>query len=64
MMVCMIPFQVNNPELGTREVMHFHYTAWPDHGVPTHPTSMLSFIRHAMSYEPTPPKGPIVVHCS
>jgi protein tyrosine phosphatase len=28
-----------------REVKHFQYTAWPDHGVPDHPTTFLMFVR-------------------
>ena len=33
--------------LGTeeeREVLHFHYTTWPDFGVPTCPDTFLQFL--------------------
>eukprot|EP00794_Sanderia_malayensis_P003700 gene3700-4220_t len=43
-------------------VQHFHFTAWPDHGVPV-ASSLLTFLRRVN--EKTPPKpGPILVHCS
>jgi len=45
-------------------VMHFHFTAWPDHGVPTQPTSLLSFRRKFHSYDTGTVSGPVVVHCS
>ncbi|KAF3831909.1 hypothetical protein GH733_000721, partial [Mirounga leonina] len=41
----------------------FHFTGWPDHGVPYHATGLLSFIRRVKFSNP-PSAGPIVVHCS
>ncbi|KAJ8377526.1 hypothetical protein AAFF_G00256220 [Aldrovandia affinis] len=46
-----------------REVKQFHFTGWPDHGVPYHSTGLLSFIRRVKMSNP-PSAGPIVVHCS
>jgi len=46
-----------------REVRHFQFTAWPDHAVPEHATSVLSFIKRVKS-NCTTEMGPIVVHCS
>uniref|UniRef100_A0A3P8V0T6 Receptor-type tyrosine-protein phosphatase kappa n=1 Tax=Cynoglossus semilaevis TaxID=244447 RepID=A0A3P8V0T6_CYNSE len=46
-----------------REVKQFHFTGWPDHGVPYHATGLLSFIRRVKNSNP-PSAGPIVVHCS
>uniref|UniRef100_A0A8D1ZBK0 protein-tyrosine-phosphatase n=1 Tax=Sus scrofa TaxID=9823 RepID=A0A8D1ZBK0_PIG len=46
-----------------REVKQFHFTGWPDHGVPYHATGLLSFIRRVKFSNP-PSAGPIVVHCS
>ena len=43
----------------------FHFTAWPDFGVPQDPSSMLKFVRgvrHHMSRSDI--IGPVVVHCS
>lgn len=58
-------YKINNPELGKREVRQFHYMSWPDHGVPSHPASILSFVRHVMGYmNNRRQEGPTVVHCS
>nr|XP_054607579.1 protein tyrosine phosphatase receptor type Db isoform X19 [Nothobranchius furzeri] len=46
-----------------REVRHFQFTAWPDHGVPEHPTPFLAFLRRVKSCNP-PDAGPMIVHCS
>jgi len=46
-----------------REIKQFHYTSWPDHGVPCHPLPVLSFIRKSASANPVD-GGPIIAHCS
>ncbi|XP_028829929.1 receptor-type tyrosine-protein phosphatase delta isoform X22 [Denticeps clupeoides] len=46
-----------------REVRQFQFTAWPDHGVPEHPTPFLSFLRRVKACNP-PDAGPMIVHCS
>ena len=45
-----------------RIVTQYHFTVWPDHGVPEYPTSVLHFVRKVMSSNPDN-SGPIVVHC-
>ena len=45
------------------EVQQFHFTVWPDHGVPKYATSMLSFhkslhIHHKQKFD-----TPLLVHC-
>ncbi|XP_041089936.1 receptor-type tyrosine-protein phosphatase U isoform X2 [Polyodon spathula] len=45
------------------EVHQFHFTSWPDHGVPYHATGLLAFIRRVKASTP-PDAGPVVVHCS
>ncbi|XP_069074925.1 receptor-type tyrosine-protein phosphatase mu isoform X14 [Pleurodeles waltl] len=46
-----------------REIRQFHFTGWPDHGVPYHATGLLGFVRQVKSKSP-PNSGPLVVHCS
>ncbi|KAM9493832.1 tyrosine-protein phosphatase non-receptor type 2 isoform 2-T2 [Clarias gariepinus] len=48
-----------------REIYHFHYTTWPDFGVPDSPASFLNFlfkVRESGSLGAE--HGPAVVHCS
>ena len=42
------------------KVTQFHFTAWPDHGVPDYATPILTFHRRVMKEHKS---GPIVVHC-
>lgn len=59
--MCLFIFQ--NQE--TREILHFHYTTWPDFGVPESPASFLNFLfKVRESGSLSPEHGPIVVHCS
>ena len=44
----------------TRNILHFHYLIWPDHGVPP-TTSLIDFTRRCFSEQAD---GPVVVHCS
>uniref|UniRef100_A0A8C5Q4G3 protein-tyrosine-phosphatase n=1 Tax=Leptobrachium leishanense TaxID=445787 RepID=A0A8C5Q4G3_9ANUR len=46
-----------------REIRQFHFTGWPDHGVPYHATGLLGFVRQVKSKSPSS-SGPLVVHCS
>ncbi|XP_068703641.1 receptor-type tyrosine-protein phosphatase F-like isoform X3 [Montipora foliosa] len=46
-----------------REVKQFHFTVWPDHGVPEYPTALLAFRRRVRAYNPAD-AGPVVIHCS
>ncbi|XP_030165264.1 tyrosine-protein phosphatase non-receptor type 1 isoform X2 [Lynx canadensis] len=49
----------------TREILHFHYTTWPDFGVPESPASFLNFLfKVRESGSLSTEHGPIVVHCS
>lgn len=48
-----------------RQIYHFHYTTWPDFGVPDSPASFLNFlfkVRESEALEVD--HGPAVVHCS
>nr|XP_027202384.1 tyrosine-protein phosphatase Lar-like isoform X2 [Dermatophagoides pteronyssinus] len=46
-----------------REVRQFQFTAWPDHGVPRHPTPFLLFLRRVKTMNPSD-AGPLIIHCS
>lgn len=45
-----------------RNLMHYHFTSWPDFGVPKSPSGMLKFMRKIKHGSPTG-YGAIVVHC-
>ncbi|XP_062567727.1 receptor-type tyrosine-protein phosphatase alpha-like isoform X1 [Saccostrea cucullata] len=53
----------NNLEHKDREVLMFHYTRWPDHGVPD-PLNLVVFHRHVMKFTSTYPGKYTLVHCS
>lgn len=47
-----------------RLIRHFHYTVWPDHGVPETTQSLIQFVRTVRDYiSRSPGAGPTVVHC-
>ena len=46
-----------------RVIHQYHFTVWPDHGVPEYPGQLLHFVRKVMQEEPMK-NGPLVVHCS
>uniref|UniRef100_A0A8D0HPA2 Receptor-type tyrosine-protein phosphatase O n=1 Tax=Sphenodon punctatus TaxID=8508 RepID=A0A8D0HPA2_SPHPU len=48
-----------------QDVMHFNYSAWPDHGVPTTNAaeSILQFVQMVRQHS-TKSKGPMIIHCS
>jgi tyrosine-protein phosphatase non-receptor type 11 len=48
-----------------RKVFHFHFQAWPDHGVPSDPGCVLNFLHEVNArQESIAGAGPVVVHCS
>lgn len=46
-----------------RVMKHFHFTTWPDFGVPNPPQTLARFVR-AFRERVCPDQRPIVVHCS
>ncbi|XP_017060011.1 tyrosine-protein phosphatase non-receptor type 61F isoform X2 [Drosophila ficusphila] len=49
----------------SREVMQFHYTTWPDFGIPSSPNAFLKFLQQVRdSGCLSRDVGPAVVHCS
>ncbi|KAM8924719.1 tyrosine-protein phosphatase non-receptor type 6 [Pelodytes ibericus] len=48
-----------------RDIIHYQYLTWPDHGVPTDPGGVLSFLGEVNRIQESIPRaGPIIVHCS
>ena len=47
-----------------REVRQFHFTVWPDHGVPRYGTALLSFQKRIDKFHDRKKHGAMVVHCS
>ncbi|XP_064604744.1 receptor-type tyrosine-protein phosphatase epsilon-like [Liolophura sinensis] len=59
-------FNVSNEldlSVPSRIVKQFHFTSWPDHGVPHYPTALVHF-REKVHTTNTTGTGPLVVHCS
>ncbi|XP_016993240.3 tyrosine-protein phosphatase non-receptor type 61F isoform X1 [Drosophila takahashii] len=49
----------------SREVMQFHYTTWPDFGIPSSPNAFLKFLQQVRDSDClSRDVGPAVVHCS
>ncbi|KAG1701202.1 Tyrosine-protein phosphatase non-receptor type 2 [Nymphon striatum] len=49
----------------SRVVLHFHYTTWPDFGVPESPSAFLNFLRAVKEHHVLDKNvGPTVIHCS
>ncbi|XP_048031318.1 receptor-type tyrosine-protein phosphatase H-like isoform X2 [Megalobrama amblycephala] len=59
-------FSVKNKSTSeTRTVKHFHFTAWPDHGVPSGTEELIQFRGLVRQHiESSFSAGPTVVHCS
>ncbi|KAI5106047.1 tyrosine-protein phosphatase non-receptor type 6, partial [Silurus meridionalis] len=48
-----------------REIWHFQYLSWPDHGVPEKPDKVLSFLNQVNSKQQEfSGVGPMIIHCS
>lgn len=46
-------------------ILHFHYTTWPDFGVPQSPEAFYKFLNVVRASGVLEPDvGPVVVHCS
>lgn len=45
-----------------RKVTQFHFTSWPDYGVPEYAGPLLMFLRRIKSHH-KPTKGPLLIHC-
>jgi len=45
------------------EVQQFHFTVWPDHGVPKYSTAMLLFHKRVFEHHKRKLGSPLLVHC-
>ncbi|KAK6180311.1 hypothetical protein SNE40_012493 [Patella caerulea] len=55
--------KISKDECGSRTIKQYHFTSWPDKGVPTDIASLLEF-RSRVIKAVSPHPGPMVVHCS
>ena len=58
-----LSLQEESSKSDERIITQFHFTVWPDHGVPDYPTALLHFVRRVMAAS-AELKSPVVVHCS
>ncbi|XP_061524236.1 receptor-type tyrosine-protein phosphatase beta isoform X2 [Phycodurus eques] len=58
-------FRISSESGGPRVIRHFHFTVWPDHGVPDTTRSLVQFVRTVRDFvDRSAGAGPAVVHCS
>ena len=46
----------------SRDVLQYHFTSWPDHGVPESAGPILNYLRRIKDRHKSD-KGPILTHC-
>ena len=57
-----VPFQLTTKTQPPIKVVQYHFTSWPDHGVPEYVSPMLAFHRR-ISADHKSARGPMIVHC-
>ena len=56
--------QTSSPSSSPLRINHYHFTVWPDHGVPADKTCMIQFIKRVRNIHPYADPAPLVIHCS
>ena len=64
MLIVLFTIQIENPDAEPLKVTQYHFTSWPDHGVPKFATSLTAFIRRVQKGHNKNDGYPLVVHCS
>ena len=64
--ICIICIKFDSQIVSDKQlnVTQYHYTSWPDHGLPKVATSLLSFIRRVQKEHNKELGVPLLVHCS
>ncbi|XP_052105259.1 receptor-type tyrosine-protein phosphatase T-like [Mytilus californianus] len=60
--VMVTPLEENRRNAEERKLHHFHFTQWPDHGVPDS-TKLVNYYRK-VKIQKCDQNGPMIVHCS
>ena len=60
----MMHAQATVPNNVPLQVVHIHFTGWPDHGVPQNGVVLINFIKRVRSLHPYSDSRPLLVHCS
>ncbi|KAK6180277.1 hypothetical protein SNE40_012464 [Patella caerulea] len=55
--------KLTKDDCGSRTIKQYHYTSWPDKGVPTDISSLVEF-RSKVIKSVSPHPGPMLIHCS
>ena len=53
-----------SPSSAPLKVTQFHFTGWPDHGVPQNGVTLINFIKRVRTVHPYSDRRPLLVHCS
>ena len=65
--MCMM-FSLQTPALdpgsAPLKVTQYHFTGWPDHGVPQNGLTVINFIKRVRTVHPYSDSQPLLVHCS
>ena len=53
-----------NPGSAPLKVTQYHFTGWPDHGVPQNGLTVINFIKRVRTAHQYSDSQPLLVHCS